>query len=103
MSSFKKIKANQENARKSCGPKTTEGKMVSSQNARKNGFYSTQILLSDDDRNEYIRLARGVVQHHSPVGTLEAELVNTLIQTMWQLRRAKVVDSELFEMYRFYE
>src|SRR5205809_1917921 len=103
MSSLKKTKANQQNALRSCGPKTAEGKMVSSQNARKHGFYSTQVLLADEDRNEYLRLARGVVAHHSPVGTLEAELVNMIIQTLWQLRRANIVDTELFQMYRFYE
>ena len=37
--------------------------MVSSQNARKHGFYSTQVLLADEDRNEHLRLVRGVVQH----------------------------------------
>jgi len=34
---------------------------------------------------------------------LESELVIPIIQTLWQLRRANLVDTELFGMYRFYE
>jgi len=103
MNSKERIKANRLNALKSCGPRTAEGKMIAAQNARKHGFYSTAILLHDEDRNQYVRLARGVVKHHLPVGELEFELVITIIQTLWQLRRANIVDTELFQMYRFYE
>lgn len=38
-----------------------------------------------------------------PVGAFEAEYVVSIIQTLWQLRRANLVDTELFAMYRFYE
>lgn len=103
MNSDKKAKANRQNAMKSCGPKTTEGKKIASQNARKHGLYSTQGLLADDDPKEYLRLARGVDQHHSPVGAYEYELANMILQTLWQLRRANTIDTELFGMYRFYE
>ena len=103
MSSDKKTKANQQNALKSCGPNPPEGKKIASQNARKHGCYSTQALLADEDRDEYLRLARGVVQHYVPFGAFEDELVKMIIQTLWQLRRANTVDTELFGMYRFYE
>jgi hypothetical protein len=103
MSSERKIEANRRNALKSCGPRTTEGKRIASQNARKYGFFSTHILLSDEDQNQYFRLARGVVEHHMPVGAFEAEFVVSIIQTLWQLRRANLIDTELFAMYRFYE
>jgi hypothetical protein len=103
MSSERKIEANRRNALKSCGPRTTEGKRIASQNARKYGFFSTHILLADEDQNQYFRLARGVVEHHMPVGAFEAEFVVSIIQTLWQLRRANLIDTELFAMYRFYE
>jgi hypothetical protein len=103
MSSKKKIEANRRNALKSCGPRTTEGKLIASQNARKYGFFSTHILLAGEDRNQYLRLARCVIEHHMPVGAFEAEYVVSIIQTLWQLRRANLVDTELFAMYRFYE
>jgi hypothetical protein len=56
MSSKKKIEANRRNALKSCGPRTAEGKLIASQNARKFGFFSTHILLADEDRNQYLRM-----------------------------------------------
>ena len=103
MSSKKKIEANRRNALKSCGPRSSAGKLIASQNARKYGYFSTHILLADEDRNQYFRMARGVVEQHTPVGAFEAELVVTIIQTLWQLRRSNLVDTELFAMYRFYE
>jgi hypothetical protein len=103
MSSKKKIEANRRNAQKSCGPRTIEGKRIASQNARKYGFFCTNTLLADEDPREYFVLARGVVEHHMPNGTFESEIVINIIHTLWQLRRANLIDTELFAMYRFYD
>ncbi len=40
---------------------------------------------------------------YSPCGVLEEELVRSIIETRWQLRRANMVDSELFQIYSVYE
>ena len=61
------------------------------------------MLLPEENNGEYIRLARGVVQFYLPQGVLEEEQVLIIIQTLWQLRRANVVDTELFQMYRLCE
>lgn len=44
---------------------------------------------------------RGRTQHADRC--TEAEYVVSIIQTLWQLRRANLIDTELFAMYRFYE
>src|SRR5216683_5297985 len=99
MTSMKQVLANRQNALKSTGPKYSVGKMIASRNSTRHGFYATSVLLADEDREEFLRLARRLVSAYSPCGVLEEELVRTLIETRWQLRRANLVDSELFQIY----
>jgi hypothetical protein len=103
MATANQIKANQQNALLSTGPKSPVGKMVSSRNATKHGFYSTSVLLPDEDRDEFMRLGRRLVSAYNPCTVREEELLRTIIETHWQLRRANVVDSELFQIYGFYK
>ena len=100
MTTKKQLIANRENARKSTGPRTTVGKAISSRNAETHRFYSTTVLLPDEDHEGYLRFARRLVNAYSPNGVLEEEAVRTIIEVRWQMRRANLVDSELFQMYR---
>ena len=97
------IRANRLNCLKSTGPKTAVGKMISSRNSTRHGFYSTSVLLPDEDKEEFLRFARRLVSAYSPCGVLEEELVRSIIETRWQLRRANLVDSELFQIYAIYQ
>ena len=103
MATEKQISANRKNSARSCGPKSAGGKLISSRNATRHGFYASAVLLPEEDRGEYIRLARGVVAFYQPQTVLEEEQVLIIIHTFWQLRRANVVDTELFEMYQLFE
>ena len=103
MTTPKRILANRQNALLSTGPNTPPGKLISSRNATKHGFYSTSVLLPDEDPDELFRLARRLVSAYAPCGVLEEEQVRTIIETHWQLRRTNLVDSELFQIYGFYK
>ncbi len=66
------LEARKENARKSTGPRTAEGKRRSSQNARKHGLYSNAnffwdaaIALGEDPR-DFERLLKGLVLARQP-------------------------------------
>ena len=50
MASTKRNEANRRNAQKSTGPKTAEGKAITSQNAIRHGLLATEILLPDEDK-----------------------------------------------------
>lgn len=91
MATPNQIRANRENARKSTGPKSALGKRISSRNATRHGFYAI------------IRFGRRLVLAYCPYGVLEEEQVRTIIETRWQLRRANLVDTELYQMYSVYE
>jgi hypothetical protein len=103
MATERQIRANKLNALKSTGPTSPPGKRISSRNSTKHGLYSTSFLLPDEDRDEFLRLARRLVSAYCPSGVLEDEEVRTIIETRWQLRRAPLVDSQLFQMYGNYK
>ena len=103
MATKKQITANQKNARKSTGPRTAIGKAISAKNSTIHGFYSTTVLLPEEDHDEYLRFARRLVHAYSPNGVLEEEAVRAIIEVRWQMRRANLVDSELFQIFRFYK
>lgn len=67
------------------------------------GFYSTTVLLPNENREEYLWFARRLVHAYLPNGVLEEEAVRSIIDVRWQMRRANLVDSELFQIYRFYK
>ena len=85
MATEKQILANRKNAARSCGPKSAGGKLISSRNATRHGFYASAVLLPEEDRGEYIRLARGVVAFYLPQTVLEEEQV-LIIQLLTLLR-----------------
>ncbi len=103
MATEKQLQANRQNALKSTGPKSSIGKMIASRNSTKHGFYSTSVLLPSEDPEEFLSFARRLVSAYYPCGVREEELVKTIIETKWQLRRANFVDSELFQIYGFYK
>jgi hypothetical protein len=103
MTTQKQIEANRQNALRSTGPKTALGKTISSRNATRHGFYATTVLLPDEDQEEFRRLARRLVLAYAPCGVLEEEQVRTILESRWPLRRASLVDAELFQMYGFCE
>lgn len=84
MTSDKQIDANRRNARKSTGPKTSEGKARASRNATKHGLLSEDILLSSEDVEELSELLRDELQ---PVGELENHLVERISAARCKLHR----------------
>ena len=55
MATEKQKKANRENAKKSTGPRTEEGKARSSQNGIKHGLLARDAVMADEDPAEYDR------------------------------------------------
>ena len=53
MASEAQIKANRENAQKSTGPRTEEGKAVVAQNAVKHGLWARQAVIKEEDPAEF--------------------------------------------------
>ena len=71
----------------STGPKTEEGKGISSQNARTHGCTSTQLLLPHEDPAEWEALKAAWIRDYSPDCDTFRELVLAAATAQWFLRR----------------
>jgi|SRR5579871_3378098 len=89
--SEKRLKANRENAKKSTGPRTPQGKAHSRRNAIKHGLFARPILaslLQGEDTAEYDGLLADLKEQHKPVGRAEELEVERIAQSWWRLKRA---------------
>ncbi len=100
MTSDRKAKANRQNARKSTGPKTPEGKAAVRLNALKHGLLSQEVLLPDEEEDALRELGERVRAELQPVGELENLLVDRIIAAYWRLRRLGMVEAGIFAWER---
>src|ERR1022692_3838684 len=69
------INANRENAKKSTGPRTAEGKAASSRNRLLHGLRANKHILLDEDPEEFLFLLDDHLDRFQPVGASEENLV----------------------------
>ena len=87
------LEARRENAKKSTGPRTLEGKKRVSQNARKHGLYSNASFFWDaaialgEDPRDFERLLKGLVLARRPADALEMVLVEDIALLIWKKAR----------------
>jgi hypothetical protein len=94
-SSPQRIAANQMNAKKSTGPKTSRGKTVSSWNSTRHGLLSRKLPLAHGrSKKQFTRLLRNLQQDLDPVGTLEEILVEKIAQEYWRLGVAACYEAD---------
>jgi len=70
------------------GPTTPEGKAISSMNARKHGLAGKQIVMPDEDPEEYEALQAALVDEYKPACATEIILVSDLGKFHWFKERA---------------
>jgi len=82
-----KALTNRENARKSTGPKTIEGKKASAKNALRHGLLSASPVLSTENEGAFRRHVASVREALAPVGHLEKMLAERVAVLSWRLQR----------------
>lgn len=91
MTSPRQVEANRQNARRSTGPRTPDGKRRSSQNAITHGIFTRAIVLpgseADESEQEFRTLHQELVTDLEPDGTLETLCVERIAIALWRLRR----------------
>lgn len=87
--------ANSANARFSTGPRTPAGKARSSQNARKHGLTSKDLIIGPEDREEFDELLAQFQDDIAPEGAIQQTLFDQLVSAAWNLRRIRRMETEL--------
>ena len=98
MTSFKQTEANRDNARKSTGPITEEGKQRSRCNAVRHGLTAETVIGALEDAEDYKAFEAAITADYDAQSAVERELVLRLASLLWRLRRATTMETGLFEI-----
>jgi len=101
MTSARQLETNRQNARRSTGPTTANGKARVAQNALTHGLLSRETLLPDEDPQALQTLAEAVRAELNPEGAQEQLLVDMLIRAVWRLQRLGRVEAGVFAWEHF--
>ena len=96
MATEKQIAANRKNARKSTGPKSQEGKGIARLNATKHGLRAKEILLPDEEPEQFLALCNDLADQYCPQGILELTIVKRIAECLWRINRAARIESAVF-------
>lgn len=95
--SKKQLKANRANAEKSTGPKTEEGKRMSSQNPITHGLRARDVVINAkhyrEDPDEYRALLDSLDETLRPKGMFEEYLVRKIANALWRCDRAAYAEA----------
>ena len=95
-----RLAANRANAHLSTGPTTPERKAKASLNAVKTALTGRTVLLPTDDVAEYQRHIALYEKEFKPVGLEESELVQSLAEISWRLRRIPALEMAIYAQGR---
>ena len=95
-------KANRQNAKKSTGPRTEEGKARSSQNGLKHGLLARDAVMAGEDPAEYDRQLQQLEENIFPKNAIEFELVRQIADAQWRLRRITRIEAGLLSHQQEY-
>ena len=87
MASQAQVRANQENAQKSTGPKSAQGKQRSSENATTHGIFSKIPILPGEDQVRFKTILDHICQSYKPQDAMEAILIERMTIAQFKLER----------------
>jgi hypothetical protein len=96
MSTPKQIEANKKNALQSTGPKTIEGKIMSSKNSLKHGILSKDLVIKNESLSELEEIREAVYKDLNINGLFEEILAEKIIACIWRSMRVITAEREMF-------
>jgi len=99
MASTKQIEANRQNALRSTGPKTPEGKRNSARNPIRHGIYARELVLPGESTADLMKLHRRVTRLWKPACLEERKLVAELVTVEWRRMRLRRYEKRLLHFH----
>jgi hypothetical protein len=97
MPTEKQIAANRANAAKSTGPRTPEGKAISSRNASHYGRLADTLVLNSECPARFATFLDGFYREHNPTTPTETALVDTMAAARWRLLRMSEFETAIVD------
>ena len=97
MATEAQIRANQRNAQKSTGPRTTEGKAAVSQNAVQHGLLIRQNVISSESQADFDLYRERMLSELAPASPMESMLAERIVTLSWRLKRAGRIQNQTID------
>src|SRR5438270_12346364 len=81
------------------GPRTPEGKKVSSKNAIRHGLFAAELLITNEKPEELEQFRNDFWAVLQPVGRVEEELTDEIDSLNWRLKGLRHCETELLTHY----
>jgi hypothetical protein len=88
----RRLAANRENAAKSTGPRTPEGKQRSSKNSLHHAAFCADLLQPGEDEHDLHTLRDALIHDLAPQNAIELCLADRVVSAAWRLRRLQHAD-----------
>ncbi len=98
MTSLRQLEANRQNARRSTGPRTDEGKRQSRRNALRHGLTAETVIEVLEDPQDYQAFEATIIADYDAQTAVERELVLRLASLLWRIRRATAIETDLLRI-----
>jgi len=95
MATDRQIQANRQNAQLSTGPRSAEGKQRVAANALQHGLTGRQIVLPNENPDDFDAFRRALRDDLDPRGALEEVLVDKIVADAWRLRRVPMLEAAI--------
>jgi hypothetical protein len=89
--------ANRQNAQKSTGPRTTEGKAAVSQNAVKHGLFTRCDVIYGESQDEFDCHHDRILAELAPAGPIESIFAERIVTLSWRLKRAERMQNQALD------
>lgn len=96
-----RVEANRKNASLSTGPRSPDGKAMSSKNAVRHGLLGGDLLLPDEDAAELERFRAGVLERLQPEDDVERFMADRVVANAWRLRRLYRMETEVLRRLKY--
>jgi hypothetical protein len=90
--------ANRENAQRSTGPRTAEGKSRTRLNGLRHGLTGQTVLLPEEDRAIYDKHCSDFLTELRPEGPVETQVAQSIADDYWRLNRIKAIEDNIFAL-----
>ena len=90
-----KLAANAANAQRSSGPRTEAGKAISARNALQHGLSAKQLVVTEDQQQDFEDMQTRLHAEIDPQGPLEEETFKQLLSANWNLHRFRILEAGL--------
>ena len=87
MSNLTKAESARINGAKSRGPKTPQGRAISSMNAYSHGLTAKTLILQSEDPDQFAKMLNSYFDYLQPTNPIEVDLIADMVAARWRLRR----------------